>query len=279
MVKLSLIDCGVIKCDGGATFGVVPKVLWQKKYPCDEDNFCAFSMRSLVIDNGQQRILVDTGTGTKQSDKFFANNGVSNHHRMMPSLLEAGYQPKDITDVLLTHLHYDHCGGAVCYNDRGELVPAFPNATYWCSRTQWENYLQPNIREGSVYFPENMMPLQERGLLKLVDQEGDWYPGVSLRIFNGHTPGLLLPLIDYQQNKLFYVGDFIPLAANVPLAWVAAYDTSPLVSMEEKQLFLKEAHDQKYILVFQHDALNECCSLTATPKGIAVERCFSLDEI
>lgn len=277
-LKISVIDCGSFKCDGGATFGVVPKVLWSKKYPCDDDNFCTFALRSIVIDTGSRKILVDTGTGTKQSDKFFTNNRVENNHLLKSSLRNCGYEPEDITDVLLTHLHYDHCGGAVDMASDGTLLPAFPNATYWCSKTQWDNYLSPNVREGSVYFPENMMPLWERGMVKFVD-EGVWLPGVELRVFNGHTAGLVLPLITYKNRKLLYAGDFIPNIANVPEAWVSAYDTMPLYSMGEKKQFLKEAVESGYILLFQHDAYNECCSLAVGRKGVEVDECFSFNEV
>jgi glyoxylase-like metal-dependent hydrolase (beta-lactamase superfamily II) len=276
--KISLVDCGGFMCDGGATFGVVPKVLWNKKYPCDDENFCSFSLRSIVIDCGSRRILVDTGTGTKQSDKFFSNNRVVNNHIMFSSLASCGYSPDDITDVLLTHLHYDHCGGAVVRDGDGTLKPSFPNAVYWCSQSQWDNYLSPNVREGSVYFPENMMPLWERGLVRFVG-EGNWIPGIELRMFNGHTNGLLLPLIDYRGRKVFYTGDFVPLAASMPEAWVSAYDTFPVTSMGEKKSFLKEALDGDYVFLFQHDAYNECCSLKPGTKGVEVDRCFDFAEL
>lgn len=275
-MKLFLIDCGDFKCDGGATFGVVPKILWQKKYPCDNDNLCSFTMRNLLIDTGERVILVDTGAGNKQSEKFFENNQVSGQERMIPSLKRAGYRAEEITDILFTHLHYDHCGGAVFFDADGMLQPTFPNATHWCTTSQWENFQNPNVREGSVYFAENMMPLIERNMVKFIDHEGDWLPGISLRIFNGHTRGLVLPLIDYQEEKWLYTGDFIPLAAQIPLAWVSAYDTSPVESMREKKQFLDEAISNGYRLIFQHDAYTLACSLKQTEKRIMMDQPLEL---
>lgn len=276
-MKITPVYFGSIHCDGGATFGVVPKVAWNKHYPCDDDNFCALTLRSLIIDNGSRRILVDTGAGEKQSAHFRTLNRVVSNGSAAEQVRLAGYDPDSITDVLFTHLHFDHCGGAI--EPGSDALPAFRNATHWCAAAQWENFLKPNIREGSVYFAENLLPLQQRGILKLIDREGPWADGVELRAFHGHTAGLLLPLIATSTGKIWYTGDCIPLAAHIPIAWVSAYDTLPAQSMAEKAQMLDEACENGYRLLFQHDVYTEACSLVRTAKGIVMNEKLKVEQL
>ncbi len=274
------IETGNFKCDGGAMFSVVPKLYWSRKYPSDEDNLCNCAMRSMLVVDGDRKILIDNGTGDKQDAAFFEHQHLNGDATLISSLAMAGYAPEDITDVILTHLHFDHCGGAVKHNenrDGYELV--FPNATHWVSRAQWENYLNPNIREADAYFKENVMPIKEAGKLQIVEEEGELFPNFEVRFVNGHTPGLMISLIKNEDRTLVFAGDFIPTAANVPVKWLASYDLNPTVSLSEKQIFLKEAVENNYTLFFQHDITNECCSLKQTERGVKVDKCFALDEL
>jgi glyoxylase-like metal-dependent hydrolase (beta-lactamase superfamily II) len=262
-MKLYKIEAGTFHVDGGAAFGVVPKKVWQKRYPCDEDNYCTITMRCLLIDTGSKRILIDTGTGDKQLEylKYYGFEGVINFDAELGKL---GYACTDITDVILTHLHFDHCGGTTRYNaDRSVVELVFPNATHWVGETQWENFLNPNVREGDSYFPENMMPVQEAGKLRLVAENQFVCPEVEVRIFNGHTFGQLVSYIDLGNKTLIYVGDVIPLAANVPLAWISSYDIFPISAMAEKKILLDEAAEKNQILYFEHDAYTECCTVVS----------------
>src|ERR1035437_8042971 len=221
---LHKIEAGTFHVDGGAAFGVVPKKVWQKRYPCDEDNYCKLHMRCLLIDTGEKLILIDTGTGYKQLEylKYYGFEGVINFDSELSKL---GYNCGDITDVVFTHLHFDHCGGATKYNaDHSKVELVFPNATHWVGETQWNNFMNPNVREGDSYFAENMMPVLEAGKLKLVTKNQFICTEVEVRIFNGHTVGQLVSYIYLDNKTVVYVGDVIPLAANVPLAWISAYD-------------------------------------------------------
>ncbi|MBL4560089.1 MAG: MBL fold metallo-hydrolase [Labilibaculum sp.] len=274
------IETGNFKCDGGAMFSVVPKLLWSRKYPSDEDNLCNCAMRSMLVVDGDRKILIDNGTGDKQDAEFFKHQHLNGEATLLSSLSNVGFQPTDITDVVFTHLHFDHCGGAVRNNEKGdgfELV--FPNATHWVSKTQWDNFCNPNIREADAYFQENIVPIKEAGKLKLVEKEGELFPDFEVRFVNGHTPGLMVSIIKNEDQTIVFAGDFIPTAANVPVKWLASYDLSPTESLHEKEVFLKEAVENNYILFFQHDIINECCSLIQTPRGVKVDKCFSLTEI
>jgi len=260
-MKLHKIEAGSFHVDGGAIFGVVPKRVWQKRYPCDEDNFCRLNMRCLLIDTGDKRILIDTGTGDKQLEylKYYEFNGVINFEFELNQL---GYRCSEITDVVLTHLHFDHCGGCTKFSDdRSKVELTFPNATHWVGEAQWNNFLNPNIREGDSYFKENMIPVQEAGKLKLV-RENQWIsPEVELRIFNGHTVGQLVSYIYSDKKTYVYVGDVIPIAPTVPVSWISAFDTYPITAMSEKKILLDEASEKQQILFFEHDAYTECCKV------------------
>ena len=265
-MKLIKIEAGTFHVDGGAAFGVVPKKVWQKRYPCDKDNYCTLHMRCLLVDTGDRRILIDAGTGDKQL-KYLAYYGFKGVIDFESELGNSGYQCSDITDVIFTHLHFDHCGGATRFGADGESVElVFPNATHWVSQTQWDNFMHPNVRESDSYFAENMMPISTAGKLKLVTENQMVCPELEIRIFNGHTVGQLVSYINLGTKTLVYVGDVIPLAANVPLSWISSYDVFPLTAMEEKKVLLDEAADKEQILFFEHDAYTECCTVVANYK-------------
>ena len=278
-MKLIKIEAGTFHVDGGAAFGVVPKKVWQKRYPCDKDNFCTLHMRCLLVDTGERRILIDAGTGDKQL-KYLAYYGFKGVIDFESELGKSGYQCSDITDVIFTHLHFDHCGGATRFGADGESVElVFPNATHWVSQTQWDNFMHPNVRESDSYFAENMIPISTAGKLKLVTENQMVCPELEIRIFNGHTVGQLVSYIHLGSKTLVYVGDVIPLAANVPLSWISSYDVFPLTAMEEKKVLLDEAADKEQILFFEHDAYTECCTVTANYKKHKIEKTFGLEEI
>lgn len=274
------IETGNFKCDGGAMFSVVPKLLWSRKYPGDEDNLCNCAMRSMLVIDGKRKILIDNGTGNKQSEEFFEHHHLNGDAGLLSSLSKVKVEPEEITDVVFTHLHFDHCGGAVRNNEAKngyELV--FPNATHWVSKNQWDNFLNPNIREADAYFEENIFPIKEAGKLEIVEKEGELFPNFEVRFVNGHTPGLMVPMIKNEGKTIVFAGDFIPTAANVPVKWLASYDLNPTESLREKEVFLKEAVENNYILFFQHDIVNECCSLIQTARGVKVDRCFPFSDI
>lgn len=278
-MKLFKIEAGTFHVDGGAAFGVVPKKVWQKRYPCDNENYCKVHMRCLLIDTGSKLILIDTGTGDKQLDylKYYGFEGVINFDTELNKL---GYKTSDITDVIFTHLHFDHCGGATKYNaDKSKAELVFPNATHWVGETQWKNFQNPNVREGDSYFPENMNPIFEAGKLKTVSQNQFICPELEVRIYNGHTIGQLVSYINLGNRTLLYVGDVIPLAANVPLSWISSYDIFPLSAMEDKKLLLDEAVTKEQILFFEHDAYTECCTVAANYNKHKVDKTYKFDEI
>jgi glyoxylase-like metal-dependent hydrolase (beta-lactamase superfamily II) len=259
-MKLFPIVAGHFIADGGACFGVVPKKAWQKRYPCDEHNFCKLVMRCLLVDTGERRILIDTGTGTKQPD-YLKYYGVRDIIDFENELNCRGYHTGDITDVVHTHLHFDHCGGSTYKDENRNLQLTFPNAMYWVGEAQWRNSLNPNVREDDSYFPENMQKVYEDGKLILVAENLSLCPEVELRLFHGHTPGQIAVYIHAPGQTYLYPGDVIPMAANIPLAWVSAYDTYPVISMTEKKVMLDEAAEQKQILIFIHDAYTEACTV------------------
>ena len=277
-MKLHKIEAGSFHVDGGAIFGVVPKRVWQKRYPCDEENFCQLHMRCLLIDTGDKLILIDTGTGDKQLDylKYYDFKGVVNFEFELNQL---GYHCSDITDVILTHLHFDHCGGCTKFNDDHTAVEmTFPNAVHWVGEAQWKNFLDPNIREGDSYFKENMLQVFESGKLKLVSVNQPVCPEVELRLFNGHTLGQLAVYIQSGGRTYVYVGDVIPIAATVPVSWISAYDTYPITAMSEKKILLDEAAENQQILFFEHDAYTECCTVKEMYGKYRVDESFKLLE-
>ncbi len=271
-MRLISIETGNFKLDGGAMFGVVPKSLWQNVYPADENNMCNLSLRALYIEDDNRKIIVDTGLGQKQDEKFFGYYYLNGDHSLEKSLHKEGIDRSDITDVILTHLHFDHCGGAVEYDEKNKtLRTTFPNATYWCSNDQWNWALKPNHREKSSYLKENIIPIQDSGQLKLPENDFNLTSNIRIRLYNGHTRGLAVPFIRYHDHTIVYVADLIPTSAHIPLSWICGYDIQPLISLEEKEKFLNEAFKNNYILFFEHDIDTVCCNLKETEKGIRVK--------
>lgn len=280
MVKMNLypINTGNLKLDGGAMFGVVPKVMWSKLYPCDENNLCNWAMRCLLLVDGDRRILIDCGIGDKQSEKFFSNYFLNGDDTLDKSLNSFGFTTDDITDVILTHLHFDHAGGAIRWNaDRTGYIPTFKNATYHTSRQQWAWGTSPNNREKASFLKENILPIAETGKLNLIDSDTELFPGVSVRIFNGHTEGQVIPMIRYGEKTIVYMADLLPSAAHIPLPYVMSYDTRPLLTLEEKEPFMNEAAEKGYILFFEHDLYHECCTVQMTEKGVRLKETMTLE--
>lgn len=259
-MKIFPIIAGHFYADGGACFGVVPKRAWQKRYPCDEHNLCKLVMRCLLIDTGERVILIDTGSGSKQSDylRYYGVREIIDFQSILSSL---GYSRDDVTDVVLTHLHFDHCGGCTEYDELKNIRLTFPHASHWVGEGQWRNSIQPNVREEDSYFSENMLPVQEAGKLKLVTENMTLCKGINLRLFSGHSPGQIAVYIHTNDKTFVFAGDVIPIAANVPLAWVSAYDSFPVSSMMEKKIMLDEAVAENQVLIFVHDAYTEACTV------------------
>lgn len=269
-MKIKIIDAGNFIADGGAMFGVVPKILWQKVYPCDENNFCKVALRSLLIDTGDRVFLIDNGCGNKLAEKFYINNHVDLKVNLKTNLEKAGYKTEDITDMVLTHLHFDHCGGSTYMDAQEDVKPTFPNASYYTTPQQWENMMNPNVREGSAMFMQDIVPVQEAGQLVFVDEDMELAPGIGVRIFNGHTPGQLIPWVEIGGRKLFYAADLIPAVPNIRTAWVSAYDGYPITTMSEKVHFLEEIYKYNHLLFFQHDHYTECAEVIKVEKGFKV---------
>jgi len=278
-MKLYSIETGNFKLDGGAMFGVVPKTIWNKTNPADQNNLVQLAMRALLIEDGNRLILVDTGIGNKQSEKFFSYYYLNGDHSLEKSLSKHGFSKDDITDVILTHLHLDHAGGAV--SRIGEaLVPTFKNATYWTNEQHWAWAMNPNDRERASFLSENLLPLQQAGQLSFIDQKSpNFLPDCTFKFSYGHTEAMMLPLLQYNGNTILFAADFVPTLGHLPVPYVAGYDVFPLKSMVEKKAILQEACDNKYILFFEHDAVNECCTLIKTEKGVRAGDVFKLSEI
>ncbi len=282
------LETGKFKLDGGAMFGVVPKSIWNKTNPADENNLCTWALRCLVIKEGDRTILIDTGMGDKQDAKFFSHYQHHEKITLTDALQKINIGVEDITDVLLTHLHFDHVGGAITkLNDK--LVTSFPNATYWVSEPQWKLALHPNRREKASFLTENIIPIKESGQLKLITlppfqsstslQEIKFTEAISCLVVHGHTEAMLLPKIKMGNETIVYMADLLPSIGHIPLPYVMGYDMQPLITLEEKEKFLTAALKENYILFFEHDAVNECCRLIATEKGIRAGASFTLKNI
>jgi len=279
-MKLYSIPSGYFKLDGGAMFGVVPKSLWKRINPPDERNLCTWAMRLLLVEEGDRLVLIDTGIGNKQSQKFFSHYEPHGDDSIDKSLARHGFSRKDITDVFLTHLHFDHVGGAIV-REGDQLLPAFPNAQYWSHEDHWYWALHPNPREKASFLKENIEPIAESGRLKLFKQgdKPELFPGFTFRISYGHTEAQMIPHIRYKGRTVVFCADSLPSAGHIPLPWVMAYDIRPLVTMDEKREFLTEAARESYVLFLEHDKDNECCTVKMTEKGPRLDRCFSLESL
>jgi glyoxylase-like metal-dependent hydrolase (beta-lactamase superfamily II) len=285
-MKLHVINTGFFKLDGGAMFGVVPKSLWNKTNPADENNLCNWAMRCLLIEDGNRLILVDNGIGTKQDAKFLSHYYLSGTDTLEGSLKALGFHRNDITDMFLTHLHFDHCGGSISYNkDRTKLETTFPQATYWSNEEHWLWATKPNPREKASFLHENIFPISESGQLKWISGESEREEGCELgkdifiRYMRGHTDAMMLPHIQYKGKTVVFMADLLPSAGHVPLPYVMGYDTRPLLTMTEKERFLKRAAEEEFILFLEHDPINECCTVMQTEKGIRLKEAFKLDTL
>lgn len=266
-MKLHAINTGLFKLDGGAMFGVVPKSLWNNKNKADENNMCTWALRCLLIEFNNRLILVDNGIGNKQDAKFFSHYYLSATSSVESELNKLGFTSADVTDVLLTHLHFDHCGGSVLLNANGKLELAFKNAKYWSNSVHWEWAIQPNAREKASFLKENIFPIQESGQLNFIDEGQKWYDGIEIYYSNGHTEGMMIPIIDTGLGKIAFCADLIPSSWHVPLPWIMAYDMKPLITLKEKSDFLQKAVEEDIRLFFEHDPIHELASIVKNEKG------------
>ncbi len=272
------------KLDGGAMFGVVPKVIWQRTNPADENNLIDLATRSLLIETGDRLIMIDTGLGDKQSAKFFGYYHPQNRGGALRKLQALGKTPADVTDVVMTHLHFDHCGGSVKRNEEGRLVPAYPNAVYWSNAAHWEWAVNPNPREKASFLKENFVPLQEAGVLKFVDIPlhglAAEIPGLQMQFVfvDGHTEKQMLPLLEYKGKKLLFAADLLPTVGHIPLPYVMGYDVRPLVTLQEKEKFLQWAADEKIYIFLEHDPVYEVCTVKHTGKGVRLDETMTLEQ-
>ena len=277
-MKISNIRAEDWKMDGGAGFGLIPKTIWNKLYPADENNCILMSSRLMLIEQDDRKILIDTGMGSKRGDKYYRFKYIQDSNNLADSLKGAGIKPEEITDVIITHLHDDHIGGATYY-DGDQVKLYFPNATHWISKAQWDWAMEPNKREAGSYFEDNFVPIKEAGKLKLVEEEGDLIPNIEFRIYNGHTVGNIVPIISYKGKRIAYMGDFIPYVASIPLPYISANDIQPLISLMEKESFLNIAAVKGIYMYFQHDYYNEVCTVEKSSKRVVLKETFDLKDI
>ncbi len=286
-MQLYTINTGYFKLDGGAMFGVVPKSIWNKINPADENNLCDWALRCMLIEDEGRLILVDTGNGDKQDAKFFGHYHLHGEDTLEKSLKSHGFHPDDITDVFLTHLHFDHCGGAI-KREGEKLVPAFKNAKYWSNAAHWDWAVYPNAREKASFLKENILPIKESGQLELVEVNGGingqlgktrFTDNISVRFVSGHTESMMLPQIQYKGRTVVYMADLLPSQGHIPLPYVMGYDMFPLTTLNEKTSFLTEALAGDYVLFFEHDPVYECCTLKQTERGIRPDQFFKLSEL
>lgn len=289
-MKLHTIDTGYFKLDGGAMFGVVPKKLWSKALPPDTNNLCTWAMRCMLVETGGKLILIDNGMGDKQDAKFFGHYEPHGEATLEGSLRKLGFTSDDITDVFLTHLHFDHCGGSIKRKSSGEgFEPAFRNAHYWSNEYHWEWATKPNAREKASFLSENILPIEESGQLRFVDigrrsNEENLYirnifPEFDAFLVNGHTDAMMIPHIKYKGRTVVFMADLLPSVHHLPLPWVMGYDTRPLLTIDEKSDFLDVAAKDDYVLFFEHDAENECATVQRTDKGVRLKETFKLSDL
>ena len=285
-MKIHVLNTGYFKLDGGAMFGVVPKSLWQKTNPADSNNMCTWALRSMLIEDGDRLILIDTGIGNKQSEKFFSYYYLHGDDDLDKNLNKLGFQRADITDVFLTHLHFDHCGGAIAWNAQKNIYePAFPNAKFWSNKAHWEWAINPNNREKASFLKENIHPIKESGQLEFISKNASQFdlPFSEILFVDGHTDSMMIPAFDTIQassgKTIVFMADLLPSIGHIPLPYVMGYDTRPLLTLSEKAKFLNRAADENFVLFFEHDSVNECCTLQHTDKGVRLQDAFSFDQL
>ena len=279
-MKIYPIQTGNFKLDGGAMFGVVPKTIWQKTNPADSNNMIDMGMRSLLIEDGQRLILIDTGMGNKQSDKFFGYYYQFGNFSLDTSLASYGFHRDDITDVFLTHLHFDHCGGSIQWNkDKTGYEPAFKNANFWSNQEHWNWAVSPNPREKASFLKENILPIQESGQLNFITENSFQQVGFDVLKMDGHTEKQMLPKISYQGKTIVFMADLLPTIGHIPVPYVMGYDTRPLLTIKEKEAFLTEAADNQYFLFLEHDAYSELCTVQHTSRGVRLKETHKFKDI
>lgn len=287
-MKIYPIHTGNFKLDGGAMFGIVPKQIWERTNPADDLNLCQWAMRTLLIEDGNRLMLIDTGIGDKQNEKFFSHYHLHGNDSLIGNLNKQGFSLDDITDVFLTHLHFDHVGGAVQWNEKKDgYRPTFKNATYWSNQKHWKWATEPNAREKASFLMENILPLEESGQLNFIQRNDDFqkdvfngaFNGLDVTFADGHTESQMLPEITINDKKIVFIADLLPSTGHIPLPYVMGYDTRPLLTLSEKEKFLKRAADEELILFLEHDAYSECCTVQHTEKGVRLKDTFQLSEI
>lgn len=277
-MKIYPLNTGNFKLDGGAMFGVVPKSIWQRTNPADENNMCSWSMRCMLIEDGDKLILIDNGMGDKQSEKFFSYYYLFGDDSLEGNIKKLGFHPDDVTDVFLTHLHFDHCGGGIKWNrDRTKFEATFKNANYWTNSMHWKWATEPNQREKASFLKENIIPMIELDQLKFIDKEG--FNFFDILMVNGHTDAQMIPHIQYQGKTVVFMADLLPSVGHIPVPYVMGYDTRPLITLDEKAAFLNTAADKEYVLFLEHDHVNECCTVQHTEKGVRVKDTFKFSEM
>lgn len=281
-MKLHAINTGFFKLDGGAMFGVVPKTLWSRTNPSDENNLCTWAMRCLLVEEGNRLVLIDNGIGDKQDAKFFSHYYLHGDYSLERSLKANGFDRTEITDNFLTHLHFDHCGGGVKYmeNNSNRFEMTFPQARYWTNEDHWNWATVPNLREKASFLKENILPMQESGQLEFLDlNKGQLFSGFDFFTADGHTDKQMIPKIQYKGRTLVFAADLLPSVGHIPLPYVMGYDTRPLITLEEKGKFLEEAAQNNYVIFLEHDPLHECCTVKMTDKGVRLDQTFALHEL
>ena len=251
MIKFHIIESGYFMADGGAMFGPIPKMYWERKYPCNENNLCVMAMRCLFVETENRRILIDTGVGNKHELKFYQPHKLKD---IVEEIKKIGYEPNDITDVVLSHLHFDHCGYATQFDENKNAIPTFPQATYWLSKAQWENYRKPRLFEKDSFFAENIDPVFESNQLRLIEVDTELFAGFSLKLYDGHTPAQIAVFIDTEKEKIVFPGDVVPTSAHVSLGWLSAYDNNAALAIEEKKRLLDKVVQEERRAIFYHDA-------------------------